>query len=437
MDLNPDVLIIGGGPAGTTAGAFLARKGHRVCLLEKSRHPKFHVGESLLPMNMPLFESLGVAEEVAEIGLPKIGADFTYGADSSEYRTYRFDRALGESPPSAYEVKREEFDHVLFRNCQRAGVETFEDTKVCSLDLNGGEPIVVSKGPDGEETTWRPRFVIDASGRDAFAASQLGWKKKNPKHASAAIFGHFKNVERRPGADEGNISIYWHKNGWMWMIPLREEGVMSVGTACWPDYLKTRKTDTRQFLLDTIASCPAAAERMEGAESISPVRVAANYSYNSSKCWDDGFMAIGDAYTFIDPVFSSGVYLAMNGAERAVAPVEQWLSGDRAGYRSSCQRYEKTTKKGLKRFSWFIYRFTSPAMRNLFNNPKNVLRVEDAVISMLAGDVFSNPGVQRRLLLFRVIYGVSWLLTLKDSILARRRRLAAARVPNDTVMEVS
>ena len=355
--MQPDVLIIGGGPAGTTAGTLLARKGYKVTLLEKSAHPKFHIGESLLPMNLPILESLGVSEQVAEIGVPKMGADFTYGVESEEYRTYHFNRAMGDSPPLAYEVKREQFDEILFRNCQNSGVETHENTAVTRIDLNNGKPLVTSRSKQGEEKTWQPGMVIDASGRDAFAASQLGWKKKNQKHASAALFGHFKGVSRRPGTDQGNISVYWHENGWMWMIPLQGD-VMSVGAVCWPDYLKTRKTDIATFLQDTVNSCPAASKRMENAESISPVRVASNYSYGSSQCWSNGFMAIGDAYTFIDPVFSSGVYLAMSGAQRAVPAVEKWLANDVAGFQRQGRKYQRDTNRGLRRFSWFIYRFT-------------------------------------------------------------------------------
>lgn len=425
--MEPDVLIIGGGPAGTTAGALLARKGYEVTLLEKTKHPRFHIGESLLPMNMPILESLGVLDQVKEIGVPKMGADFTYGAKTHQYRTYRFSRALGDTPTMAYEVKREEFDHILFRSCQNAGVTTHEQTTVREVQLTEGKPQVTSVDVDGNQRIWMPKIVIDASGRDAFMASQQGWKEKNPKHASAAVFGHFKGVKRRPGQDEGNISVYWHENGWMWMIPLKDD-VMSIGAVCWPDYLKTRKTDLQQFLIDTIHSCPAAGSRMLNSELISKVGVASNYSYGSRQCWSDGFISIGDAYTFIDPVFSSGVYLAMSSAQRAVPSVENWLAGDVTAFRRSCKKYVRDTNRGLKGFSWFIYRFTSPAMRNLFNNPRNFFQVEDAVISMLSGDVFANKRVDRRLIVFKLIYAVSWLRCLKESVRSARRRHSVAKI---------
>jgi len=161
---------------------------------------------------------------------------------------------------------------------------------------------------------------------------------------------------------------------------------------------------------------------------ISKVGVASNYSYGSSECWSDGFISIGDAYAFIDPVFSSGVYLAMSSAKRSVSCVEKWLADDFSGYRRSCKKYVSETSHGLKGFSWFIYRFTSPAMRNLFYNPRNFLQVEDAVISMLSGDVFNNKRVDRRLMIFKFIYGVSWLRCLKESLAARRRRQKVVRM---------
>lgn len=436
-DADPiDVLIIGGGPAGTTAGTLLARRGYRVVLLEKDRHPKFHIGESLLPMNLPILERLGVSDAVAEIGVPKMGADFTGDDADGSYRTYHFSRALGDTPGSAYEVKREEFDQILFRNCQSAGVETHERERVIAVEPGAGRQRVTSRDAEGNERLWQPRFVIDASGRDAFMAAHRGARRKNPRHASAAIFGHFRGVSRRPGTDAGNISVYWHPHGWMWMIPLRDD-VMSVGAVCWPEYLKTRRGSTEDFLDRTLSLCPQAEKRMAGAERISPIRVAANYTYESSQSWGDGYLCVGDAYAFIDPVFSSGVYLAMSSAERSLTPVEAWLEQGAGAYRREARRFVAMTNRGLRGFSWFIYRFTSPAMQFLFRNPRNILQVEDAVVSMLSGDVYTNTRVNRRLMMFKLIYGISWLMTFRESLAARRKRLRIAAEPADETLEVA
>ena len=423
MQTNPDVLIIGGGPAGTTAGTHLARKGYRVVVLEKGAHPRFHIGESLLPMNLPILERLGVLEAVRDMGVVKRGADFTCGEDPEDYSTYHFSRALGDSADHAFEVRRDEFDALLFDNCRAAGAEVHQQHKVTHVDLNAAQGHrVVSVDRHGTTHEWRPGFVLDASGRDGVLASKRRWRKKNPKHASAAVFGHFHGVTRRPGDDAGNISLYWFSHGWIWMIPLRDN-VMSVGAVCWPKYLKTRRTNAEQFLVDTLNACPAAAHRMSNAQSASTVRVTGNYSYRAERLWGEGYIMVGDAYAFIDPVFSSGVYLAMNSAETAVAPVEAWLRGAPREYRREARAYEKRVLRGLNAYSWFIYRFTSPAMRNLFRSPRNIWQVEQAVVSMLAGDVFGNRDITARLAFFRLIYGISWLLTLRESFPAWRRRL--------------
>lgn len=423
MLLRPDVLIIGGGPAGSTIGTFLARNGRKVVLLEKDQHPRFHIGESLLPMNLPILERLGVTAQMHKIGIVKRGADFTYGDNPLVYRTYNFDRALGDSPDHAFQVKREAFDHMLFKNCQQAGVETYQNHKVLKIELDNDESHrVFSQDAQGNEHQWTPRFVVDASGRDAFMAGVNGWKQKNSKHASAAIFGHFKGVPTRPGTNSGNISVYWFPHGWLWMIPLQDD-VMSIGAVCWPEYLKQRRGDAEDFFWKTLALCPAAQKRIEHAQAVAPIRVTGNYSYRATKLWGNGYLLVGDAFAFIDPVFSSGVYLAMNSAEGGVPIVEHWLNGERKKFASACRRFEGRTRAGLRAYSWFIYRFTSPAMRNLFKAPRNVMQVEQAVISMLAGDVFANRNVRLRLILFRMIYSVSWMLRIKESFMARRRRL--------------
>jgi len=424
---STDVLIIGGGPAGSTFATLMQKNGRDVTLLEKDRHPRFHIGESLLPMNMPILERLGVLDTIEAIGVPKLGADFTLGNSGTGEQTFYFRDALGDSPPQAFEVRRSEFDHALFQHARESGAHLVEGMRVTGVTPRvDGTHDVVAVDEQGESHQWHTRFLVDASGRDTFLSNSNGWKTRHPRHASAAVFGHFRGVARRPGEDQGNISLYWFEHGWIWMIPLRDD-IMSIGAVCRPEYLKTRQGSLDDFLARTLDGIAETRERMLHATAELPAQATGNYSYLSKRMSGPGFLMIGDAYAFIDPVFSSGVYLAMNGAERGVKVAEAWLSGNRWQYARALRKFERDTRRGISAFSWFIYRFTTPTMSFLMGNPRNVLKVVQAVVSMLAGDVYSNREVRSRLLVFKTIYNVSWWLHWRDSFADRRVRLAQVR----------
>lgn len=422
-----DVLIIGGGPAGTTFGTLMKKRGFEVTLLEKGHHPRFHIGESLLPMNLPILERLGVLDQVKAIGVTKPGADFTVGNSHTEAQTFHFSEALGDSPGSAFEVRRAEFDQILFENCRNSGVNAIEGMKVNHVEITTDETHKVTAiDSNGQEQVWEAGFLLDASGRDTFLSSKNGWKKPNRKHASAAVFGHFKGVKRRSGPDQGNISIYWFESGWIWMIPLQDD-IMSIGAVSYPEHLRTRKGSLDEFLLETLESMTETRERMVGARALMPAQATGNYSYLSERMHGPGFLMVGDAFAFIDPVFSSGVYLAMHGAEQGVPVAEAWLSGNRGRYKRACKDYQQEIQRGIADFSWFIYRFTTPVMKALFSNPRNSLKVVQAVTSMLAGDVFRNRDVRRRLMIFKAIYATSSLFNWRKASAYRKERITRVR----------
>jgi flavin-dependent dehydrogenase len=244
-----DVLVVGGGPAGSTISALLAEKGWKVTLLEKEHHPRFHIGESLLPLNLPILQRLGVLDQVAAIGIKKPGADFSSNMEVSGHHRFDFSFALDKNHPYAYEVRRSEFDNLLLRNSAAKGAQVLEGIRVTSVEFPKDRyPIAHSVDEHGIARSWTCRFFVDASGRDTLLARQFDLKQKNKHHASAAIFGHFLNVERREGDYAGNISVYWFEHGWFWMIPLKD-GSMSVGAVCRPEYLKQRKNSPAEYLL--------------------------------------------------------------------------------------------------------------------------------------------------------------------------------------------
>jgi flavin-dependent dehydrogenase len=429
-----DVLVVGGGPAGSTIATLLHQGGWKVVLVEQDRHPRFHIGESLLPMNLPIFEQLGVLPQVRDIGITKYGAEFNAPEPARSSQTFYFGHALDKSFPYAFQVKRSEFDELLFRNAASKGVTTYEGVRVKDIEFRPGRThLVHATHETGEKTCWETRFVVDASGRDTFLARKMGAKRKDPKHQSAAIFGHFRGVERRAGQDAGNISVYWFEHGWFWMIPLRDD-VMSVGAVCWPQYLKTREGSTEEFLWQTIERCPLVRERMQSAILVERVRATGNYSYCSDRMYGDGYILLGDAFAFVDPVFSTGVYLAMNSAKLGAKAVDVCLRDGRQAD-AAMASFDRQVRRGLHMMSWFIYRFTSPAMQALFLKPRNPFRVEEAVVSMLAGDVFRDTPVRWRLLLFKGLFYLNMVTRMPRVWRSHRLRRynAGLRFPTDTM----
>lgn len=424
---NPDiydVLVIGGGPAGSTVSALLAKQGRRILLVEKDRHPRFHIGESLLPMNLPIFEELGVAEKVAEVGMYKAGIDF-YASENGQTRrsTVYFSEAMDNSYPHAYQVRRSEFDALLLQNAQELGVEVRQETRVTALDRLDREGCVATiRDTDGHEQTVSARFLVDSSGRDAFMSRRNRLMRRNPDHNAAAIFGHFRNMRRREGKDAGNIGLHWFEHGWFWVIPLKD-GVTSVGAVCWPEYLKSRGSESLDdFMRRTVDKAPTLKPLMDGAEQVAPIQGTGNYSYWSDRIYGDGYLLVGDSYAFVDPVFSSGVFLAMKSAQSGARAVNAILDGA-ANAEALLSQHQKYLRNGIRTVAWFIYRYNSPTLRRLFMNPSEG-RIKAAVISVLAGDTFGRTPIGFRVFLFKLIYTLFKFKGWRGSIAfgLRRRR---------------
>jgi flavin-dependent dehydrogenase len=261
---------------------------------------------------------------------------------------------------------------------------------------------------------------VDATGRNTLLGTALRLKRKHQRHQSAALFAHFSGVERRPGEDAGNISIYRFPSGWVWMIPLPGD-CTSIGAVCYPEYLRERRGSNADFLMATLQRIPGARDRIQGASIIGNLHATGNYSYMCSRMSGHRWIMVGDAFAFLDPIFSSGVYLAMHSAERAADVVAGCLVEPRR--EAALQReYARFIRRGLRQLGWFIFRFTSPAMARMFAHPRDTLQVEQAMVSMLAGDVFSSPRVWWRLQLFKLIYLSSWLSLWRRSLRNRRTR---------------
>jgi flavin-dependent dehydrogenase len=414
-----DVLVIGGGPAGSTAAALLAERGKDVVMLEKDAHPRFHIGESLLPRNLTILERLGVLDEVAAMGVLKPGAEIVSDA-TGERIAFPFALSLNRSYTHAYQVRRAEFDTALFANARRKGARALERLRVRDVTFSeGARASVTAEDMFGSCHRFAPRFVLDASGRDTFLAGRFRTKQANKRNNTAAVFAHYRNVEARSGDTAGYISIHLVDNGWIWMIPLTG-GVMSVGFVGNQEAFKNRRGRPDDLLDERIRLSRTVHARMSGAERISAVQGTGNYSYRACTAHGHGWMMIGDAFAFIDPLFSTGVLLAMTAGERGADVACTWLENPRAG-QTKARRTEAELRAMMDGISWLVYRIHDPILRLMFMSPRNTLRMRDGVVTMLAGDLAIGWRARLPILALKTTYyGLS---------LAHRLGLAATFVP--------
>ena len=319
--------------------------------------------------------------------------------------------------------------HVVFgrgREHEVIEVSTFR----AYMDASAAEQVAGNEKTSKGEMAGKSH-VVDASGRDTFLSNQLGGKRRSQQHSSAAIFGHFEGVGRLPGKDEGNITAGWLNDGWCWLIPFKD-GTTSVGVVCHPDYIKSRTVPLDQFLLDTLRQSPPIAKRMERAKPLTQTYAAANFSYRRDTMSGDGYLMVGDAFAFIDPVFSSGVHLALNSGMRGAKVVDAYLRKS-PDYAAQLQEFEHMVRRGIKTFSWFIHRFNQPAFEQLFVSTNRPPKMERAVLSLLAGDVFAQSQARLPLFLFKVVYYIVFVLNWKENWAVARRRKQGTRT---TVTEV-
>jgi flavin-dependent dehydrogenase len=402
-----DVVVVGGGPAGSTIAALLAQKRRCVIVLEKERFPRFHIGESLLPLNLPLFDRLGVADDVRRIGVYKPGAELVSDSHGAA-TTFRFADNPYLSVGHSYQVRRSEFDKLLLDNSRRLGAEVMEGTRVTDIKIDG-RPAVTAIGPDGVPIQFAARFLVDASGRDTLLASRLKLKRIDKCNNTAAVFGHFRNVPRLPGDRAGMITVHLFEHGWFWTIPLPDD-VMSVGVVGNQAFFKTRETTRDALFARAIAACPSLARQMANAQPIGPLSACADYSYDARYYVGESHILVGDAAAFIDPLFSSGVMMAMNGATLGAAVVDACLDGSKSRGRLA-RDYERKMRRSLNSLSWLIYRINSPILRDLLMSSFDLFNTRQKLITILAGDFYKRHLFLSPLRRVQLAYGCLVLLS--------------------------
>jgi flavin-dependent dehydrogenase len=321
-DFTADVLVIGGGPGGSTAATMLARKGYRVMLLERERFPRDHIGESLLPASIPVLEELGVLAAIQQAGfLPKWGATMIWGTDKTPWSWYF--RETNQKYPQAYQVWRPLFDQLLLENSRAHGVEVREGHAVREVLFENNRAIGVRfTGADSEERIAQARFIVDASGQSALLGRQLKVRRWDPAFQNLAVYGYFAGAQRLPAPDETNILVESYPHGWFWNIPLHT-GWMSVGAVVDSSTGQEgmRPGGPQRFLMQQIAQAPHTRRMLQQAKLAQGPFVIKDWSYVSDEVVGDGYVLVGDAACFVDPLFSSGVHLALMAGVLAAAYV--------------------------------------------------------------------------------------------------------------------
>ena len=389
-----DFAVAGGGPAGCAAALALARRGHRVVLFERDRFPRFHIGESLLATVNESLAELGLTERVRAAGFPhKWGAQLA-SHDGRAGRPVDFSASREIPRPQTYQVCRETFDQLLLDAAREAGVEVREGQRVAAVDFDADGARVRCPGSTGGE---RVRAVVDASGRAGLLARQLALREDEPRLANVALYGHFSGVPRPDGRSAGDIRIVARRDaGWFWLIPIDAE-LTSVGVVV-PRalYARFEKGDPAQMLARACDETPAVADLMRGARLEWPARVEKDYSYRARRYAGDRWLLAGDSGSFLDPVFSSGVSIALeSGLEAARALDGAARAGDFSAARFAA--FERVQRRRFEVYRRFVLAFYTPQFRDLFFQPGAPTAIFRAVVTVLAGNW--RPRLRTRLLI--------------------------------------
>jgi flavin-dependent dehydrogenase len=417
-----DFAVAGGGPAGSSAAISLGQRGHSVVLFERDTFPRFHIGESLLSTANDAFAALGVTKNIEAACFPKKWGARLLTHDGQTGRYVDFANASQVTRPQTFQVCRQEFDRILLERASEVGVEVREACNVTTCEFAADAAIldVASRG-DAAARRVRVRALVDATGRGGLIARKFNLRTEEPRLANIAIYSHYTNVPRLEGPRPDDIRLIARNDaGWFWLIPISKE-LTSVGVVL-PKalYRRVANGSPEETLNSTISDTPIVAELMRGARREWPVRVEKDFSYSASAYAGDRWILVGDAGSFLDPVFSTGVSIAMESGIEAAAELHRALAKNDFSA-SSFAAFSRRQRKRFETFRRFVVGFYTPQFRDVFFSPEPPKLIFRSVVTMLAGRW--NAGLWTRFLnqLFFGMISIQKRLNITPRVFRRHR----------------
>ncbi len=399
-DVQPDVLIIGAGPAGSMSAALLARRGFKVLVLERQKFPRFSIGESLLACSMALLEDAGMVEAVMARGFQfKNGAVFDRSGEHSEFN---FADKSSAGPPFTFQVPRADFDETLAREAQRQGAELRFEVEITAVDFGGERPKVTSRGADGGEEIHEPRFVLDASGFGRTLPKLLDLHRPSAFPARAAIFTHVRDNTVAGSFDRQKIRVGIHPTDyavWSWLIPF-SNGNASVGVVSSIEHHKARTGTPEEQFWQAIGAEPRLQVLLAKAHTVRPPGEIIGYAATVTRLHGPHFALLGNAAEFLDPVFSSGVTIAMKSASLAAAALDRQLRGESVDWQ---REFADELNYGVETFRAFVAGWYDGSLQDVIFFPRQQEKIRRMICSVLAGYVwdrenpYTGPQAHRRL----------------------------------------
>ena len=397
-----DAVVIGGGPAGATCATLLAKAGHKTLVVERAKFPRFHIGESMMPETYWTFERLGMLPKLkASNFVRKYSVQFVTASGKDTSPFYFEDRKPHECSVT-WQVERATFDKMMLDNAAEHGVTVWEEANVTEVlfqpsdsgdDLPAARGVRVARNGKSTPVTVHAKVVVDATGMNAMLSRKLGLQRKDPKLKKASIFSHYKGCKRDEGRNSGATLVISNRenDGWFWYIPLSDD-VTSVGIVADMDRLvKNRDGTPEQILAEEIAGCPGLTERMKDAQRCGPVYACSDFSYRATRCAGDGWVLIGDAFGFLDPMYSSGIFLALKSGELAADTIDAAIrKGDTSA--AELSRWGDDFTDGMSVVRKLVYAFYTPTF-SFGRFVKAYPHHKDDITAILVGELF-KPGVE-------------------------------------------